>query len=244
MASAKEEVTRRRTTRRDPRVDADAEEAAAQAAARDEVAPRARKRDPRADPDSIPPVHARSEAEDTPPADEAADEERTSAPVEIAAERPSAPEEEAPADEAPADEAEEASAPVDPRLAALEPLFDRSAWKEIAEKLGPPEEAAKLPPAHALIYALARREAAGDEVARGATELAIQSMAALLGVPPGSATALVMAKRLLRQNPASWRTRPAPPAKLSAVIIVIAVVIGLAAGSLLSLDTFRSIKLF
>lgn len=159
--------------------------------------------------------------------------------------------------EAPPDDDDEEEAPstapsrtgppavsVDARLAELEPLFGRSGWREIVDKLGPSEQAGDLPPALGLIHALARREAGGEAGAGGATELAIKSMAALLGVAPDSSTALVLAKRLLRQNPASWSTRPAPPAKLSAAIIVFGVAIGVAAGSFLSLETFHSLHLF
>jgi hypothetical protein len=237
MSSAKDEVARRTSSRRDPRVDPDSVPAMRavkeegdrkpKAVAREEVAPRAARRDPRAESDSVPAMRAVS-GKDA-PAEEVAVE------VDAGGDRASAPEAKA---------VEERPAPSDPRLAELEPLFDRTAWKEIEGKLGPPDEAGKLSPALALVYALARREAAGDEAARGATELAIQSMAALIGVPPGSPIALVLAKRLLRQNPASWRTRPAPPAKLSVAIILIGIAIGVAAGSFLSLSAFQSIKLF
>lgn len=230
MSSAKEEVARRAPGRRDPRVDPDSvpgmpavheePEKAPKALGGDEVALRAHKLDPRAEPESLP--GARLAAAQVAADGDAVDVDTGSADEPAAA----------------------APAPGDARLAELEPLFDRSAWKEIAEKLGPPEKAAELPPPLALIYALARREAAGDDVARGATELAISSMASLLGVAPGSATALVLAKRLLRQNPASWSTRPAPPARLSLAIVLIGVAIGVAAGSFLSLETFRSLKLF
>jgi hypothetical protein len=187
---------------------------------REEIAPRAKKRDPRADPEVAPEA----------PADKAADAADVEVEVEAAA----------PATAAPA--AEPARAPTADRLAELEPLFDRAAWKDIADKLGPPEQADALPPALGLIYSLARRESAGEDVAKGATELGIRSMAALLGLPPGSPTALVLAKRLLRQTPASWRTRPAPPARLTAAIILLTIALGVAAGSFLSLEAIH--KLF
>jgi hypothetical protein len=128
---------------------------------------------------------------------------------------------------------------VDPRLAELDPLFARTAWGEIAERLGPPEKAGELPPALALIHALARREAAGEESAGDATRVAIAAMAALVGVAPDSAAALVLAKRLLRQNPAGWRTKPAPPARFSIPIIVVGIAVGAAVGWFVSLGSIR-----
>ncbi|MFT3768534.1 MAG: hypothetical protein QM820_24065 [Minicystis sp.] len=253
MASAKDEVARRSAARRDPRVDPDSvpamkavtEKAPAKgkSPARDEVAPRGKKRDPRAESDSVPAMRAVSEKDAA--ERDAAEEREAAVDVEVdAGEEPGAEAANAAEPVAAAKDAETSSTHADPRFAELEPLFDRSAWKDIADRLGPPEKAAELPPALALVYALARREAAGDEVARGATELAIKSMAALLGVAPDSATALVLAKRLLRQNPASWRTRPAPPARLSVAIVLLGVAVGVAVGSFLSLDAFRSFKLF
>ena len=127
----------------------------------------------------------------------------------------------------------------DPRFAELEPLFARTAWSDIAARLGPADKAAELPPALGLIYALAQREAAGDDRAAGATELAIRSMAALVGVAPDSDTALVLAKRLLRQNPAGWRTKPAPPARFSIPIILVGIALGAAAGWFATLGSLR-----
>src|SRR5262245_53949935 len=136
MPSAKDEVSRRPSARPDPRADPDSVPRmpavgaragrAEKPGVREEVAPRAKKRDPRADPDSIPSMPVvRADADDV--------------DVALSAEEPAA---EAP----PASGAERASAPDDPRLAEIEPLVERSAWKEIADKLGPPERAGDLPP--------------------------------------------------------------------------------------------------
>ena len=125
----------------------------------------------------------------------------------------------------------------DPRLADLDPLLSSGAWREIMKILGPPEQVEKLPPTLALIYAVAQRESAGDTSATPANELAIRSMAAIYGIAPGSTTALVLAKRLLRQNPAAWRTKPAPPAKLSGLIIAVALALGLGVGWWLSVGS-------
>lgn len=122
----------------------------------------------------------------------------------------------------------------DPRLAELDPLLSRGSWREILALLGPPEAVETLPPTLALIYAVAQRESSGDASATPANELAIRSMAAIYGIAPGSTTALVLAKRLLRQNPAAWRTKPAPPAKFSVPIIVVALAFGAGVGWWLS----------
>jgi hypothetical protein len=149
------------------------------------------------------------------------------APTESGPERISTSQE---ADKAPASGRISVITSADPRLAELDPLLSHGAWAEILALLGPPEALEKLPPTLALIYAVALRESSGDASATPANELAIRSMAAIYGVAPNSTTALVLAKRLLRQNPAAWRTKPAPPAKFSVLIIVVAVVLGTAAG--------------
>jgi len=128
---------------------------------------------------------------------------------------------------------------VDPRLTDLDPLLSSGSWREILKLLGPPEAVQRLPPTLALIYAIAQRESAGDASATPANELAIRSMAAIFGIPPGSTTALVLAKRLLRQNPAAWRTKPAPPAKFSVLIIAVALALGAGVGWWLSMGSPR-----
>lgn len=153
------------------------------------------------------------------------------APAESGTARVSAPEE---IDAAPASGRISIVTSGDPRLAELDPLLASSSWREIMRILGPPEQVEKLPPTLALIYAVAQRESAGNASATPANELAIRSMAAIYGIAPGSTTALVLAKRLLRQNPATWRTKPAPPARLSVLIIGVAVALGLGVGWWLS----------
>ncbi|MEP7122499.1 MAG: hypothetical protein ABJE95_16375 [Byssovorax sp.] len=145
--------------------------------------------------------------------------------------RPSEPDE---AEKAPVSGRISVVTSVDPRLTELDPLLSSGAWGEILKVLGPPEAIEKLPPTLALIYAVALRESAGDRSATPANELAIRSMAAIYGIAPTSTTALVLAKRLLRQNPAAWRTKAAPPAKFSVLIIVVAVALGLGVGWWLS----------
>lgn len=236
MATATDERATRRSTRPDPRVDPDPGPPAhaegdhlERSGLRDVVVPRAKRHDPRADPDSIPGMRAVTEPAASEPDGAVATPEAPAA-VEATIER----------DEGRAPR----SAEGDPRLAEIEALVDRSAWKDIADKLDPAAKAGDLPPALALLHALALRETAGDEAGPRATEVAIRSMAALLGVTPESPAALVLAKRLLRKNPASWRTRPAPSARLSVALVVLAIVVGVAAGSFLSLEAFRSVELF
>jgi hypothetical protein len=128
---------------------------------------------------------------------------------------------------------------VDPRFAEIEPLLSSSSWLEILKRLGPLEEAGRLPPTLGLIYAIALRESAGEKSATPANVLGIRCMAAIYGVAEESSTALLLAKRLLRQNPASWRTTPAPRARFSALIIAVAIVIGAGVGWLLGFGPFN-----
>ena len=200
--------------------------------AKDEVSRRSPgRRDPRAEPESIPPAAMTDEVVTGSRRDPRVD------PASI----PAMPAVHLPVDEATAVNGGDATpgAVRDPRFAELEPLFARTAWSDIAARLGPADKAAELPPALGLIYALAQREAAGDDRAAGATELAIRSMAALVGVAPDSDTALVLAKRLLRQNPAGWRTKPAPPARFSIPIILVGIALGAAAGWFATLGSLR-----
>jgi hypothetical protein len=153
------------------------------------------------------------------------------APAESGPARLGAPENlESEADAAPGSGRVSVITSADPRLAELDPLLAGGAWREIMKVLGPPEQVDKLPPTLALIYAVAQRESAGNTSATPANELAIRAVASIYGIAPGSTTALVLAKRLLRQNPAAWRTKPAPPAKLSVLIIALALAFGLGAG--------------
>ncbi len=119
---------------------------------------------------------------------------------------------------------------VDPRLEAIEPSISAGDWASIVKKLGTDEQAGSLPPNLGLLYALARKEAEHDDASatHGSelTQLAIRCMAGMFGVPEQSPIALVLAKRLLRKNPVSWQQRPAPPAKVSFLFILLAIVIG------------------
>ncbi len=223
MPPAKDEVARRGRSRRDPRAEPE-------------------RRDPRAEPESIPPGASGGEERPPPSTRDAPRAARAVSEEVVAGPRRDPRTDPASVPAMPAvhpPEAGAAPAHVDARFADLEPLFARNAWREIVERLGPADKVAELPPALALIYALAQREAAGEGSAAGATELAIKSMAALVGVAADSDTALVLAKRLLRQNPAGWRTKPAPPARLSVLIILAGIALGAAVGWFASLGSLR-----
>ncbi len=88
----------------------------------------------------------------------------------------------------------------DPKLALLEPLFERGAWDAVAKELSAdPQRSAVV----RLLHAIAQREmlASDDKTASSLTQGAITALAELLGVPADSRIALTLAKRLLRRNP-------------------------------------------
>jgi hypothetical protein len=113
----------------------------------------------------------------------------------------------------------------DPRLAPLEALLDKNDWQRVHAELGVMDPSAPLPPNLLLVASIAAYELAkeGDSAAVAA---AIRAMAALLGVAENSPIARVLARRLLRKNPVRITERAAPPARTSALIVVIALLIG------------------
>jgi hypothetical protein len=125
-----------------------------------------------------------------------------------------------------------------PRVDELEPLIALNDWKALAAKLGPVSDAGNLPPNLGLLAALAHNEATkdGDAAAR---ELSFRCVAAVLGMPEQSEIVRVVARRLLRKNPVSFRERPAPPARTSALIVVVALAVSAALGWFLSSGTFQ-----
>jgi hypothetical protein len=118
-------------------------------------------------------------------------------------------------------------------MARIENLLASSDWSRVADLLGKTDPD-KLPPRDALLYALARHESGGDADANAMTRLAITSVARLLDVRESSEVALVVAKRLLRKTPVSWARRPAPPARVSVLIILVVLVLSGALGWFLS----------
>jgi hypothetical protein len=133
-----------------------------------------------------------------------------------------------------------ASAPPAPAPSAEPPLEDalfeqvdslvgRNAWPELVERLGAGREAGDLPPGLELVLAVAQREA-GDANAGSANTLAIEAMGTLLGVRADSHTALVLAKRLLRQPPPVTPKEPPSPARYWVPAVLVGLAIGLAVG--------------
>jgi len=173
---------------------------------------RGRRHDPRAEP-SLPPPES---PEPEPPS-------REQSPAELAlALAPTMP---------------PAATMLDARFAEVEVLLGRNAWREIIELLTPHHASGGLAPGLTLVLALAQREAGDASVS--ANTLAIESMAELLGAPPSSHVALVLAKRLLRQPPASSRSTAAPPARYTIPIVVVAIALGAAAGWFANPGAFR-----
>lgn len=127
-------------------------------------------------------------------------------------------------------------APSDPRLVELERAASLGDWTVALRLADTVEDAAKLPPAIALVWALARKETLppDDKGGNAVTALAVRSAATLLGVGDKSDLALLIAKRLLRKNPASWAKKPAPSTGISILIMVLALIVGSGIGLLFS----------
>ena len=183
--------------------------------------------DPRVDPSSLPPEKAAAKAQE----EHVAVSDITAPTSEVASEAESGV-------VAIAERAAKSVTSADPRVAALEPLVVINDWKAIAEKLGPVEEAGKLPPNLGLLAALAHNEATadGDPAAR---ELSFRCVAALVGMSEDSEIVRVLARRLLRKNPVRFRERKAPPARTSALIVFIVLAVGAGVGWFLSSGTFN-----
>jgi len=184
--------------------------------------------DPRVDPDSVPPSSA-----------------ATSSVVERSVER-------VVVSKLTAKEASEgaASAPVpapvtseDPRITEIEPLVKGNDWRGVARVLGELDATGKLPPNLGLVAAVAHNETSKD-ANDDARALAIRCTASLLGMKEDSEVVRVLARRLLRKNPASelrLRERPAPPAKTSALIVLAMLVVGGGLGWFLSSPWFARV---
>jgi hypothetical protein len=130
---------------------------------------------------------------------------------------------------------------VDTALAALvEPLVQQGKWHELRVLLaGRTSDPRQLPAALGLLYAIALKEDAehkraepGGKPTEHAEALGIHAVSQLLEVPEHSAVAVVVAKRILRQRrPLDWNQKP--PARVSALLIVAALVAGAVVGLLL-----------
>lgn len=174
-----------------------------------------RRPDPRVDPDSDPPERG------------VVDSGRTAPPAERSAPDP--------------ERGARSVTSLDPRLEAVEPLVARGDWANVSKQLGPMDKAGFLPPNLGLLFALAHHESASEEDAGAGNEIAIRCMAGLLGVASESPVALVLAKRLLRKNPQTWREKPAPPARVSFLIVLAVLVLGAAVGWFGSSGTVREL---
>lgn len=125
------------------------------------------------------------------------------------------------------------------KMDALEGLITAGDWPGICRALGPPEQADALPPNLGLIYAVALYETGDHDQASIGSRLGIHCVAALASVPPDSAVALVLAKRMLRRNPVAWGAKAAPSAGFSLFFLLFALVFGSAIGWLLSSGLIR-----
>lgn len=130
-------------------------------------------------------------------------------------------------------EAEQAQAYGDPRVVRFEKLVERGAWEQLRNELA--EEAAPTP-ALRLLALVARRETLEPQDKQGSAELseqAIATVASILKVPENSATALVLAKRLIRKNPVWMRSQPASSG-LSVAVLMGGIALGGGIGWLLT----------
>jgi hypothetical protein len=127
---------------------------------------------------------------------------------------------------------------VDPRIFALEPLVERNDWQGVANELGSLDDAGKLPPNLGIFAAIAHNELEKDGSSE-ARSIATRCMAGILGLPVESELVRVLSRRLLRKNAVRFRERPAPPARVSAFIILATIVIGGGVGWFLATGTFQ-----
>jgi hypothetical protein len=140
-------------------------------------------------------------------------------------------------------QAPRAAEPIDPGLAALvEPLVQQGKWHELrvllASRANDPRQ---LPPGLALLYAISlkedreHQEGAPDQKPTAQAEmLGIRAVSQLLSVSEQSAVAVVVAKRALRRRPLDWSQKP--PARVSALLVVAALLAGAFVGLLLHPD--------
>jgi hypothetical protein len=124
-------------------------------------------------------------------------------------------------------------------LEAAEPLLEQSRWRDLRVLLAPDNTgAANLPPALALLYAVALKEdqtpSKHDPFAgpAGAAEsIAISVVRQLFELQEPSVIAVMIAKRLLRRRPLDWKQKP--PTRVSAMLVGSALLVGALVGFLL-----------
>jgi hypothetical protein len=133
-------------------------------------------------------------------------------------------------------------------LAQVEPLVQQGRWAELRTLLAGQEEApANLPPAFALLYAIALKEGAGADDAKDgpreqAEALGIAAVSELLSIPPHSATALVVAKRALRRRPLEWNQKAS--GRTSVLFVILALICGAGVGLALSPQLMQLMQMF
>jgi hypothetical protein len=123
-------------------------------------------------------------------------------------------------------------------LSQVEPLVQQQRWAELRTLLASQEDGpSNLPPAFALLYAIALKEGAGAEESPSgpreqAETLGIAAVSEMLSVPPHSATALIVAKRALRRRPLEWNQKAS--GRTSLLFVVLALICGAGVGLMLS----------
>jgi hypothetical protein len=124
-------------------------------------------------------------------------------------------------------------------LEAAEPLLEQGRWRDLRLLLAPDNaDAVSLPPVLALLYAVALKEDQSStkrethRVPTGAAEsIAITVVHQLFDLPEPSTAAVLLAKRLLRRRPLDWKQKP--PARVSLMLVVSALLVGALVGFLL-----------
>jgi hypothetical protein len=124
-------------------------------------------------------------------------------------------------------------------LEAAEPLLEQGRWRDLRLLLAPDNaDAVSLPPVLALLYAVALKEDQSStkreahRVPAGAAEsIAITVVHQLFDLPEPSMAAVLLAKRLLRRRPLDWKQKP--PARVSLMLVVSALLVGALVGVLL-----------
>jgi hypothetical protein len=134
-------------------------------------------------------------------------------------------------------------------LSQVEPLVQQGRWQELRTLLGNQADGPKnLPPAFALLYAIALKEVANPDetTSSGPREqaelIAVGALSELLSVPSHSATALVVAKRALRRRQLEW-TRKAS-GRTSLLFVIFALLFGACVGLVLSPQLMQLMQLF
>ena len=125
-----------------------------------------------------------------------------------------------------------ATAAQDPRAAEIERLVQRGDWRTLEKLLHGESGVLELPPAWQVLWAIAAKESGATRPGLSADAMAIVGVAALLGVPRDSASAMVLGKRLIRRRTMSQR--PAPRPVISWLIVIVGLALGAALGFVLS----------